>query len=194
MQPRWHRALGSRRHALIIRAVFPSVASAILSLVFLTPVFALTDCTKPPDGAVTQLPSAATRWAHLECSKYGYKIVAADGWVWRNADRTPTLSRWSYFGGFDAGLGAYFVRVIYDPMLQAAKEELIKEFPHFAIPKRLAEGEVHIFQGRGSAGSEFKFIVLWSAEDMGWMYDLKKLPEEVTIVMARKNAVPRYKK
>lgn len=41
------------------------------------------DCERPPKNALRDLPPPLDRWALMECTSKGTKLVAMPGWTWR---------------------------------------------------------------------------------------------------------------
>ena len=146
------------------------------------------DCANVPAGFSAHLPVEITGWAKLECGSLGQKIVAGEGWMWRRIGGDPTnFSGLPLFGGIEAGLGAYFQRIAYAAMSDDEKDALIRQFPEFAIPKRLKESQIFFFSGSSSSGSQFKFMVAWPEQDFGWMYDLAQLPSKEAIAIVNRD-------
>ncbi|MEL7029776.1 MAG: hypothetical protein AAGL49_11335, partial [Pseudomonadota bacterium] len=60
----------------------PAALAACLHIALLSPLVAADDCETVPEAAVTELPSPLSEWGEIVCSRWGYLIVAREGWIW----------------------------------------------------------------------------------------------------------------
>jgi hypothetical protein len=137
-------------------------------------------CPNSPAELSIRFPAEIADWAKLECSPTEQKIVASDGWSWR---QFPSRG----LGRISSIPGVRFVRVSYEVMRDDEKERLISQFPNFAIPKKLKEKQVFLLAAETNTHSENRFMVTWPEPVMAYMYDLAKLPAEETIVVTNPN-------
>jgi hypothetical protein len=47
--------------------------------------FAVSDCSRLPAGAATEVPAPVAQWARLDCRHYGQALVQSSGWTWHYA-------------------------------------------------------------------------------------------------------------